>query len=347
MIKGLLVSVLTVVAVASLALAAPRIAIDASSYDFGQVVAGISVTHLFTLSNAGDEPLEISGVTPGCGCTTASLEKTTLGPGDSVVLRALVDTADFPGQQIAKTITVASNDPATPRLDLLVVGIVLPAADYQIAASELNRLYVLLIDVRSPDAYAASHFLGAMNVPYAQIDQWIARLPQALLIILYDQDGSLSDPAAQTLEEAGLPEARSLLGGLDRWASAYSDEYLTRTSESTASGLSSASSPLNYQVDVAELSRIFYVLVDIRSPEEYAAAHLMGALNLPYPDLAQWQGCLPQGVPLVLYDQTGALSDQAAQALRAAGFPGAQSLTGGLDEWTLLYGTRSVLAEEN
>ena len=61
------------VAYGTLVLAAPLIAVDEPIYEFGEVLEGQFVTHVFTLTNSGDEPLEISQVRVTCGCTTAAL----------------------------------------------------------------------------------------------------------------------------------------------------------------------------------------------------------------------------------------------------------------------------------
>ncbi|HDJ29434.1 MAG TPA: DUF1573 domain-containing protein, partial [Candidatus Acetothermia bacterium] len=41
-------------------LAAPKISVDQAVYDFGEVVAGIAVTHTFVLTNVGDAALTIT-----------------------------------------------------------------------------------------------------------------------------------------------------------------------------------------------------------------------------------------------------------------------------------------------
>jgi len=50
-----------------------------------------------------------------------------------------------------------------------------------------------------------------------------------VLLILYDQDGSLSDQAAQNLNNIGFPDAKSLLGGFDEWTSVYKDKFIIST----------------------------------------------------------------------------------------------------------------------
>ena len=225
------VGILTLIAVLTLGgtlMAAPKIEVDNPVCDFGAVLEGAFVTHKFILSNGGDEPLSIERVWTSCGCTTTALAKTNLAPGESVALEAIVDTAGF-GGAISKSIYVESNDPATARLTLRMVGTVTRAQPYHIAIGDLNYLFYLLIDLREPEAYAASHLMGAINIPYTELGDWTSRLPQGVLLILYDQDGSLSDQAAQNLNNIGFPDAKSLLGGFDEWTSVYKDKFIIST----------------------------------------------------------------------------------------------------------------------
>ncbi len=221
---------LPIVIMGVLVVAAPKIEVDDPIFDFGEVLEGIAVSHTFVLTNGGGEPLMIEKVLAACGCTTTALAKDTLEPGETVGLEALVDTAGF-GGNISKSISVYTNDPETEKLTLRVTGNVKQAEAYHVAVSDLDYLFYLLIDLRQEENYAAGHLMGAINIPYTQLEEWIDRLPTGVLVILYDQDGSLSDLAAQTLEEAGFYEARSLLGGLNEWTRQFKDKYVLVASQ--------------------------------------------------------------------------------------------------------------------
>ncbi len=78
-------------------------------------------------------------------------------------------------------------------------------------------------------------------------------------------------------------------------------------------------------------------LVDVRTPEEYAAGHLDGAVNLPLGDLPARAAPL-RGRALVVYCHTGLRAARAVQLLRKAGFPSVYDL-GAMDRW---YGPRAT-----
>lgn len=62
-------------------------------------------------------------------------------------------------------------------------------------------------------------------------------------------------------------------------------------------------------------------VVDVRTPAEYAAGHVPGAVNIPYDQMATRSAELgPPTTPLVLYCHSGRRSGIAVQTLRSKGF---------------------------
>lgn len=74
-----------------------------------------------------------------------------------------------------------------------------------------------------------------------------------------------------------------------------------------------------------------YRLIDLRSPEAYAADHIPTAENVPLASLPDWG--LERNEKIVLYSDGGIHSAQAWFLLKAQGYGGAYILLGGLDEW--------------
>ncbi len=74
-------------------------------------------------------------------------------------------------------------------------------------------------------------------------------------------------------------------------------------------------------------------LVDVRTPEEFAAGHVEGALNIPVDALAGRLGELPDpAAPLVLYCGSGRRSARAAALLAEKGYTAVYDL-GGMSNW--------------
>lgn len=102
----------------------PKAVVDEPIKDVGTVPKGEKIVHDFVIRNAGDAPLQITQVQPACGCTVADFDK-TVAPGQTGKIHAAVDTATFNGA-IAKGVTVFTNDPDTPSIELTIKAKVEP-----------------------------------------------------------------------------------------------------------------------------------------------------------------------------------------------------------------------------
>jgi thiol-disulfide isomerase/thioredoxin len=100
---------------------APALVADEPTFQFGEAEQGTKVAHVFAIRNAGTAPLEISGVKPSCGCTTAKLDRSTLAPGESATISSTLDLRGKSGAQ-NQQILVQSNDPKNPNLRLALAG---------------------------------------------------------------------------------------------------------------------------------------------------------------------------------------------------------------------------------
>jgi rhodanese-related sulfurtransferase len=80
----------------------------------------------------------------------------------------------------------------------------------------------VVIDVRTPEEYAAGHVPGAVNVPLDQLGPShaaIASLDRAQPVYFICQVGGRSQRAADLMAEAGY-QARNVLGGTGAWVQA-------------------------------------------------------------------------------------------------------------------------------
>ena len=74
-------------------------------------------------------------------------------------------------------------------------------------------------------------------------------------------------------------------------------------------------------------------LVDVRTPEEYEAGHIAGAVNIPIRELDGRLGELaPKEQPIVVYCKSGNRSGRAARMLKDAGYRAVHDL-GGMTRW--------------
>jgi rhodanese-related sulfurtransferase len=77
------------------------------------------------------------------------------------------------------------------------------------------------------------------------------------------------------------------------------------------------------------------VILDIRTPEEFAAGHIAGAINIDYyaSDFESRLGELDLEVPYVMYCNSGNRSSNALPLMDSIGFTEVYELDGGIQAW--------------
>ncbi len=119
-IKTAILAFCAVLLVTASALAAgkPKAVVTEPLKDAGVIPKGDKITHDFVIRNEGDAVLEITNVQPACGCTVVEFDK-SIAPGQTGKVHAVLDTTDF-GGPIGKGVTVFTNDPDTPQIELTI-----------------------------------------------------------------------------------------------------------------------------------------------------------------------------------------------------------------------------------
>ncbi|HXW08606.1 MAG TPA: rhodanese-like domain-containing protein [Vicinamibacterales bacterium] len=198
-----------------------------------------------------------------------------------------------------------------PPLVGLGSGVTAPPSLSATRAAAVIRDGGLLLDLRGGDAFAAGHPAGALNIGFGtRVGYWAGWLisPHDRLVLLLDDERQAPEVRRQLLR-IGLDDVEgTIAGGFDAWREA---------------GL-----PLSRigQVTPDELQRKRAVgrpltVVDVRSPGEWRAGHLEGAVNIPVGELASRAGSLDRSSPVATICEGGFRSSLAASILARAGVP--------------------------
>ena len=103
------------------------------------------------------------------------------------------------------------------------------------------------------------------------------------------------------------------------------------SSRGTTSGATKLS-PTEYETQFAASSTP-YLLVDVRTPEEFATGHIHNAVNIPLDTIESRLNEIPRTEPVVVYCHSGNRSGQASRILTNAGYTQIYDL-GGINAWT-------------
>ena len=203
------------------------------------------------------------------------------------------------------------------------------AVDVATLTDLVRRDRVHVLDLRDAPAYAAGHIPGAVHfdaealrtaaggvsgqvAPATKIAATFAAvgIADGDHVVAYDSDNG--PPPARlvwTMLYYGYPagHVRVLDGGFAAWE-ASDGAVETTPSRRTATGTLSLKTPNNARrVDAAwvsaHLSDAKVALVDARTPEEYAAGHIPGALNIPWQSTRDGTRFLGDPSMLKIYDE--------------------------------------------
>jgi len=200
-------------------------------------------------------------------------------------------------------------------------------ADWRSEAAQ-RSLYVL--DVRTPEEYAAGHLAGARSAPGGQLVQetdyhiatWGAR------VVLVDDNGVRATMTASWLKQMGWTDVAVLAadpsdGAWDKGA--HVPHVL---------GLEAIAPPQIKPQDLHErLAAGDVAVVDLELSKRYAIGHIPGASFAIRARLRDALSKLPANQPIVLTSSDGALAALAAAELQAGAGRSVLALKGGTNAW--------------
>ncbi|MFH2142079.1 MAG: DUF1573 domain-containing protein [Bacteroidota bacterium] len=100
---------------------APVIEFENTTFDFGNIKAGESVSYDYQFTNKGKTDLYIRKIKASCGCTATNPADDVIAPGKSSTIKTTFNSRGKKNKQ-NKTITVITNDPVNHTILLLVTG---------------------------------------------------------------------------------------------------------------------------------------------------------------------------------------------------------------------------------
>jgi hydroxyacylglutathione hydrolase len=201
---------------------------------------------------------------------------------------------------------------APPRLEAAVAG-------------ELVAAGALVLDLRSPDAFAAAHPTGAIHLEFGpKIGYWAGWVvPGAARVVLVAEGEQQAAAAGLQLARIGIDNVAGYVGGgFDAWRKA---------------GLPVSAGE---RIDVAELEKRLAgadapAVLDVRSRQEFEAGHLPDAVHVLLNQVGASAPSNPAG-PVVTICEGGYRASLAASLLARQGLTRVASVSGGMSAYRKL-----------
>lgn len=117
----------------------PAVQVDSPLHKFGELPPLTEHTHVFTIRNVGGSDLTLADGGTTCKCTTATIDRPVLAPGEECPIRVTFNTGRV--RDYLQTAVIVTNDPAHKLLELSISGQVrvrLAAAPKEAVFNRLN-----------------------------------------------------------------------------------------------------------------------------------------------------------------------------------------------------------------
>jgi hydroxyacylglutathione hydrolase len=182
---------------------------------------------------------------------------------------------------------------------------------------------VVIIDTRNPDAFAASHIPGSLNIwleGSSYYPGWVVGYDKRIILVLERKEDA--EKATTYLNRIGFVVVGYLCPGIDSWRN------LGHPTESF--GVLTAPELKNL------LSRDAVTIIDVRDADEYGSGHIPGAINFYVGQINEEVGNISSEKPVVLTCSWGGRGSLAASILKQRGFKNVFNLLGGMNAWKSL-----------
>lgn len=197
----------------------------------------------------------------------------------------------------------------------------------------------IAIDLRDPISYAKANLRGTNNLSQNVLRENLDRIPKEHTILLISDDGQKGHVALRMLKGAGFDKVYNLSGGyisLERHARAVGFEHLSvglfPTERKTVNERKEDASEGLGTESACEADEHGPLILDVRTPMEFAMGAYPGAINVGLDSLAEWaQTIEDKNREILIYCASGARSSYGMRMLKQMGFTNVEN-GGGLHD---------------
>ena len=201
----------------------------------------------------------------------------------------------------------------------------------------------VVIDLRDPISFAKANLPGTNNLSQNVLRDNLKHIPDGHAILLISDDGQKGHVVLRMLRGSGFDEVYNLSGGyisLERHARAIGYEYLKvglfpverKSIEDLEQGKADSDASDQAEPEAGSLAGDGPVILDVRTPMEFAMGAYPGAVNVGLDSLSQWASQFEdKGRKIIIYCASGARSSYGMRILSQLGFTNVEN-GGGLHD---------------
>ena len=244
-----------------------------------------------------------------------------------------------------------------PKVVAPIVKAVKPSglgAIHKISVDEFEKMNnegkFILVDVRTPKEFAVEHLKSAVNVNFKKrtFPDYINAIAKDKPVGVYCHTANRSGKAALIMQALGFKNIYDLDGGIKAWNAASkpvvkedndANKKLQETlKKGELKGKAVVGKP--HQLNLADFEKLMKsgkaTLVDVRTPKEFAAGHIPGAINIDWKNRHFAENIVKtvtNDKPVAIYCHSGNRATRAMFAMDALGFNEVYNLEHGINDW--------------
>lgn len=192
----------------------------------------------------------------------------------------------------------------------------------------------VIIDMRTPKEFADGHIENAINLDYYSetFQDELDKLVKTKTYLIYCRSGGRSGSALDIMAELDFGEAYNMTGGLNAWKAEGFP-----TVQETPGQISESITPQEaFDLIQENQDNPDFVIIDIRTPEEFAQWHIEDAINIDYrsEDFRDELDKLDKDKIYLIYYSCacGGIDKKALDMMAELGFKEVYKISGGLTQ---------------
>ena len=191
----------------------------------------------------------------------------------------------------------------------------------------------VIIDVRTPEEFAEEHIEDAINLDYYSetFQDELDTLDRDTTYLIYCRSGGRSGNALDIMAELDFGEAYNMTGGIIQWV----EEELPTIQETPPQIIEDITPQEAFALIQDNQDNPDFVIIDVRTPEEFAEEHIEDAINLDYysETFQDELDTLDRDTTYLIYCRSGGRSGNALDIMAELDFGEAYNMTGGIIQW--------------
>lgn len=186
---------------------------------------------------------------------------------------------------------------------------------------------IVLVDLRDRNAVASGHIPRAYSIPLSSLSQSKGLFPKGkgTPIVVYSDSNTDIDEGLKVLRGFKYKKAVGFYDGLSKWKEAG---YKLEKGQAQ---VASASDPIVFKKELGpgeisisdfekSLNSDLIHVVDARTPQEYAAGHFPGSVNIPLEQMQKRIDEIPKDKFIVIHCKTGGRGEIGYRMLKEEGY---------------------------